>query len=327
VARVGVATLAIWALAAAPALAALPGAPTHVRVARPADVLPRSGARFEEWTVQLVDPRSRASLTFRVLRSADGNDARLLLFDRGRAIPVELGAYPARGRRTAWRLARGTAALVRRGRTWRLRVDDPGATVRIALRQALPGVRAERWRLGREAGQGALTMTWSTPVATSRASGSVRTSFGSRRLRGWRASIEHRWGFFGREWSAWDFETTAASHGRGRSAVILHGVDRTDFITGPGARDAFWLGLLVRATPRGTTWCRPRIKRTGWLVTIDGPAAAGRTVARCGRRRVTFRRTAESIEYRHGITWQENTARARSSPRGAAWLRSAGRIY
>jgi hypothetical protein len=327
--RAAAAVLAASGLVIAPGAAAQlrPGEPAHVRVARPADALPRSAARFEEWTVTLADPRSRGRITFRVVRTPDNRDAELIVSDGRESTLAELGAHPAPRRRLAWRLQDGTASLTRRAGGWRLRVDAPLGSARVDLRRARPGVTAGRWHLGREAGAGPLRLSWSAPVATSVVSGRVRALSRSVRLRRWRGSIEHRWGFFDHGWTAWDLETTAAVHGPGGSAWLLHGANRRDFLTGPGARDAFWLGVLVRVTRAGTRWCRPAMRRRSWLVGIDGPVAARRTRAACAGRTVRLRRLDETADYRGGINWQENTARAAAAPRGAAWIRYAARQW
>ena len=65
------------------------------------------------------------------------------------------------------------------------------------------------------------------------------------------------------------------------------GLDRTDTITGPGARDAQWHGLLARVGSRGVRVCRPRIDRRKWsLLYPEFTQWATRLRSRCGGQRL-----------------------------------------
>ena len=103
---------------------------------------------------------------------------------------------------------------------------------------------------------------------------------------------------------------------------MLLGLNRRDFLTGAGARDAFWLGLLVRTTARGTSFCRPRIVRRRWLVSIEGPLAVESVSASCGsRRRVRFTQmTTPRCPATPSASWAMSRAPAPSRPgrRGSA---------
>ena len=79
--RAVLAALVLVAATTADTAAALPpGAPRHLRTARAADAQPRAGAPAEDWTVELVDPRSKAYAALRVFRDPDqGRRARLEL--------------------------------------------------------------------------------------------------------------------------------------------------------------------------------------------------------------------------------------------------------
>ncbi len=314
-------------LAAEPALALQPGAPRDLRVARPSDALPRPSARFEEWSVQYVDPRSLARAAFRVVRSPEGgSEAQLVVHDREPVLQVAFPVAPAGRGRLAWSGPEGSARVVRRRDIWTVRLAFETASGVIRLRRARPGVTARRWRLGAEAGYAKqVSLSWSTPIVTSRVAGRIRAGDRSLRLRGWRASLEHRWGRFADDWRAWDHLSTAAVHTRGDSAWILHGMNRRDFVTGVGARDAFWLGVLVHATASRTTFCRPRIVRRGWVLGFSGPLRHERIRAACAGRHVRFRwRPAAHSAIRAGQAWFEDEARAVASPPGAAWMRYAG---
>jgi hypothetical protein len=144
------------------------------------------------------------------------------------------------------------------------------------------------------------------------------------RLRGWRGSLEHRWGTISRNWRAWDHAGTALAHTRGRSAWMLQGINRRDYLTGAGARDAFWLGLLVRVTPRRTSYCRPRVVRRGWSVSLDGPVAVRTISASCGGRRVRFRLIPDTSLPSNSFGRLGDESRALARPRGPAWIRYAG---
>jgi hypothetical protein len=292
-----------------------PGAPRQVRTARPADAQPRSGALMEDWALELVHPRSRAQIALRIFRSPDeGSGARLDLNHGGRALSTDDIAY--------------RPEIVHRGRSWTLRFSSPTSQGDVRLGRALPGITARRWRLGREAGFAEhVTLSWSTPVATSRAAGSVRIGDQTVDLRGWRGTLEHRWGTFSRQWRAWDHLGAGLIHARGGSAWMLQGLNRRDLLTGAGARDAFWLGLLVHVTPTGTSFCRPRIVRRRWLVSLDGPLAVASFRAACAGRRVRFRRLNGDIVLGSGFGELGEDARASARPRGPAWIRYAGHDY
>lgn len=307
--------LVLCAFAADPTMALQPGAPRHVRTARPADAAPRGGALMEDWTVELVDPRSRAQIALRVFRSPDeGMGARLDLNHGGRTLSTDDIAY--------------RPAISRGPRAWTIRFSSPTSEAEVRLGRPRPGVTAQRWRLGREAGfADHVTLNWSTLVATSRAAGSVQIGDKTVNFRGWRGSLEHRWGTFSHLWQAWDHLGAGLVHTRGGSAWMLHGLNRGDLLTGPGARDAFWLGLLVHVTPARTTFCRPRIVRRNWSVGLDGPLAVGSFRASCGGHRVRFRRLPGDIVLGNEFGELSEDARASARPRGAAWLRYGGHDY
>jgi hypothetical protein len=327
------AALIVLALCAVPASASaevLRG-PQDIRVARAADVLPRLSALYEEWRVTLVDPRSSSRAFFTVIRGVEGNQAELRVTPAGQySSMVEFGAVPTGRRKLAWKLnwdvQTGSAALRRVHGGWRLRVDGPRGKANVFLGRARPGVTARRWRLGQaSSGDGPVHLSWSTPVATSRASGEVRAADRSARVDGWRGTVEHRWGFFRHEFDVWNYETTAVAHGARSRAWVLHGLTHNAPPPNSDAEiDARWLGVLVRVTPRGTSWCRPRIVRRVWGISNARRIAAKRTVASCGSRRLALRRAwnvpsdITSIGDGHE---QGNWAPA-SSPQGApAWIR------
>jgi hypothetical protein len=310
--RAAIAALVLSAAAAEPAAALDPGAPRHVRTARAADMQPRTRALAEDWLLHLVDRHSAAHAGLRLFRSPDeGRGVRLELRRGGKVYVADDITY--------------APTIARTGPGWTIRFSSAGSDAEIRLAGAHPGVTAGTWLLGREAGFAEhVTMAWATPVATARVSGHLRVGTDTVDLRGWRGSLEHRWGTFSREWRAWDHAGTALVHTRGDSAWMLLGVNRRDFITGAGARDAFWLGLLVHTTPHGTSVCRPRIVRRRWFVSLEGPVAVGRIAATCGRRRVSFRLIPDTFLPGSSFGRLGDESRARAHPTGAAWIRYAG---
>ena len=61
-------------------------------------------------------------------------------------------------------------------------------------------------------------------------------------------------------------------------------------MTGDGARDAQWLGVLARVRPGRARVCRPRVIRRGWRYTWPGVAWwSTRPSFRCDRLRLKVR--------------------------------------
>jgi hypothetical protein len=309
------------------ALALQTGAPRDVRTARPADSLPRPSSRWEDWSVQVVDPRSSERLAIRIWRTPEeGSGVRIAAVEERRAVfPVELALASAAHRSLRWSGPDVAVRLSRRGTTWTLRVSSPDVSGVIRLRRARPGITAQRWHLGGEAGfANDVNVSWSTPVGTSRAAGRLRVRERTLDLRGWRATVEHRWGRFSGAWHAWANLTSAVVHTRGGGAWLLHGMNRRDFLTGLGARDAFWLGVLAHVTPSRTTFCRPRVVRTGWAYGARGPIWIRAIRAACGRTRVRFEGPRDGETGHGGSGWFESEWRTSATPRGAAWMRFGG---
>lgn len=316
-------------LGTAPLAEAKPGPPQSIRVARPVDALPRPSQLWEEWTVLLADPRSHRRVTFHVMRGSDGNEAKLLVYDGQYSATAERGAFPAPAGRAAWRLSPEDSASLRHGAGgWRLRVESADGSANIRLASPLPGVTAGRWRLGIDrTGVGPVHQSWSSPVASSRASGFARAHDRSARLDGWRGTVIHRWGYFSRNLSVWNHELTATSQ-RAGSGWLLFGLNRNNHPNETlRVRDRRWMGVLVRATPSGTGWCRPRITRRGWLYNPQGTFAADLTVARCGARRIAFTRPRGPADLRGQVGWEENTIWGTSKPRGTVLLRHVGIVF
>jgi hypothetical protein len=278
------------ALVLAPPAAAAPrGAPTKLRVAGAADHASRAGALSEDWTLRLADPRSAAWLEVSATRSPDERGVRLRGVDaNGRAIDDAFGAEPRASRR-ALDARSADGALAVRGAGRRVTLTGPAAAGSIRLVRTARGPAGLNWHLG-ETGRAPsfapkpITASWSMLIATSRAKGSVTLRDGRRlHLGGWRGSYEHGWGDILAGDEEWDYLDSAVVHGKPGRAWVVRGLNRADTVTGPGARDAQWLGLLARIDRGRVKICRPRIDRRGWLFTYPDYALWGsRLRARCG---------------------------------------------
>jgi hypothetical protein len=278
-------------LVAAPAAAAaVPrGAPSELRTARPADHVAHPGAWSEWWTLRAVHPRGRGRIEVRILREANLMGVRVLGDVADGPVDTGLGltAIVAGKRRLVGLGPEKTGIVVEPARAG-LIVNVAGSTIagRLRLRDARRGPAAFGWRLGtgvRDSGPTPVTLAWTVPVATSSISGTLVVG-GTRRieLRRWRASYEHGWGglVFFDPWETWDQYVV---HGRrAGEAWLVHGLNRVDTVSGPGARDAQWLGVLARVDRRGVRVCRPRVHRRRWNTTVDAQIWAGRLRAACG---------------------------------------------
>jgi len=287
------AALAALALAV-PAEAAQPlGAPESVRLARAADAHSRPAASTQWWQLAAVDPRSRAALRIRLWGG---------LTPRGVDVAVtplrwsgRLGEHlVAHGRRwPTWSGVDGTSALRRAGRRWRITMSGPRVSGRLTLTRPRRGPAGLRWRLGaepRQRGFEPVALSWSALAATSRLRGGLTVDGVPVRFDGWRASLEHVWGRFTLIDRAWEYGNSFIVHRRGGGAALAFGVNRTDTVTGPGARDGQWLGVLARVGRRRTRVCRPTVRRRDWAPTSIGWMPYARQLrARCGNLRIAFR--------------------------------------
>jgi hypothetical protein len=251
------------------AAAAPRGAPGTLRPARAADHAHHRGLS-EWWTLRLVRPARTGWLEVRAYRESNSRGLDVMGGDgEGEAVSERFAAplLTARAR-----------SLTAGGPDGRLQVRRGGRRIvltgRVQGRLKLTGIRrgvtATRWRLGEavrypSARWRPVTLSWSMLVATAKVHGTL-TLPGGRQLRldGWRASYEHGWGDILREDGAWSYWDQAIVHRRGGRAWIVFGLNRSDTVTGPGARDAQWLGLLARVGPHGTRICRPHVHRAGW---------------------------------------------------------------
>lgn len=294
------------ALTAPAAAAATPlGAPRTIRAAQPADHVDHPSALSEWWTLRMVDPRSRDWLEIRVERSY----VETYVWLRGRAgkggeiaANVRVDAPSATPTRLDARGPDGAIAVRGSGRRIAMRGKVRGA---LRLRDTALGPAAMGWRLGDGSGPGAIdrrtiTLNWAMPLATSTVDGRLRLDDGRRlRFRGWRASYEHGWGDMLAADDNRDYWDQVVVHDPGGGARVAYGLNRLDTVTGPGARDAQWLGVLARAAHGRLRVCRPRVRRAGWELADDDLAAwANRAAYRCGGVRLRVRDGAGLVDER-----------------------------
>jgi hypothetical protein len=113
----------------------------------------------------------------------------------------------------------------------------------------------------------------------------------------------------------WD-EYVVRRHG---ATWFAFGLNRADTVTGPGARDAAWLGVLARATRRGVTGCRPRIFRTHWTESVDRLSWAESARLRCRRLHAHFTSEGRGSRLLDVYFEAAGTARVGGRGRGIAW--------
>ena len=281
--------------AAAPADAARPlGAPAEVRLARAGDVHARPGAMTEWWELAAVEPRSGAAVRVRMARGHRLDGVDVSVTSLGRHYRLAQSVDPAQTRSPTSTGIEGTTTLQRSGRAWVLTMTGPLVSGRLTLTRVRRGPTALRWRLGEELRWPRfepVDMNWSAFVATSRVTGSLTVDGAPVRLDRWRGSLEHVWGRFTVDDRAWEFGNSWVVHQRGDGATLVFGVNRSDTMTGPGARDAQWLGVLARVRADRARVCRPTVRRRGW---VGGAPSwlpyATELRARCRGLRIAFRR-------------------------------------
>ena len=317
------------ALATAPAAspAARPiGAPEVVRLARAGDEHQRPRALTEWWELVALDPRTGTALRVRIARGHRVEGVEIIARSLNRV--MRLGQIPdtSRPRLVTATGVEGTTTLRRDGRGWRLALSGERVSGTLRLARVRRGPTGLHWRLGETTylrpRRKRVTLNWSSLVATSRVTGALTLEGRRLQLDGWHASLEHVWGRFTVEDPAWAHASTFVVHRRGGSAAIAFGLNRTDTMTGFGARDAQWLGVLARVGRRGARVCRPTVHRRRW--TYEGIAwhDYARTLrARCGGMRITFRAPGRDALYgSRGIGHYEYAwpARATGGGRGVA---------
>lgn len=317
-------------LAAAPGVAHAaqpPGAPV-LRVARPADQVDHPAVYQERWTVRMLDPRTDAMVELRFVRSPQGSG--LVVARRrpdgtqpGPAATVIDGRPTASARRLEVAGPQGRAAVTARTSGSTVAVATPDLGGSLTLDRVRPGPAALDARLG--AGRAIpeiprVWLSWAMPIARSRVRGTLAVGGETIRLDGWRATYEHWWGQLVLEERAYDLWDTWSVHRRDATWVAF-GLNRPDIVTGPGANDAMWLGVLARAGARGTSVCRPRIHRTKWILggRLGVPVVARRFDARCGRTRAVFRSDDRLRLFEPHFSWADAHGPATVDGRGDGW--------
>jgi hypothetical protein len=290
-----------WPAAAA---AATPiGAPAEVRVSRPADERPHPTARTEIWELFAVDPKTRRVLTVRLRRAPLLDTAEVTLGGGGgepRGADLGQTFQRATGPLVRFSGPGGTTTVSRRRGRISMTLTGSVVTGRLALQRARPGAFARGWSFGPavrgpEGRQVPTGMSLNVPVATSTLKGRVTVGGETVRLDGWRASLEHVWGSFDLEEGTWAYWDAYTVHTRGGGAWLAFGVNRSETLTGPGARDGQYLGVLTQVSPRGTRVCRPVVHRRRWTSGYFQTPYGRELRARCGGLRVTLRELDDKV--------------------------------
>jgi hypothetical protein len=198
---------------------------------------------------------------------------------------------------------KGAATLRRTENGWQVEIHDvPSLRGHLSL-VGRSGVTAGPWHLGWQYAPGVnrwehASLWWSAVVPAGRLDGWFESYDGYRvDFRGWRGNLGHTWGklvLYSRAYQHWDL---ASKHTGPRESWLLQGLEprpgRDTDTTWRRPRDRAWQGVLVHATARSVTVCRPRVTRRGWFTTYSsgwgtgGPYPA-RVTARCGSTSVTF---------------------------------------
>lgn len=292
---VGVGGAAATGAAPAPAsdAEAIPAGPadgTESAVAKPADDVAHPGSRTEWWYAHAMDPRTGRTIIVTFFTDP---------------LPATGGFwFDGAGGKTRWtglslpQEHEGPGVSLRAGgirydaaaKAWEVEQEASGYTVRLRFTDTVPGVTAGPVTYGDE------DMWWSAPVATGRADGEVILPSGERvEVRGWRAYHDHNWGRFDLQSDGYRGWEWAVVHEPGDRAALLGG------LTGADGR---FRGVLVRATPDGTTHCRPSLVLAGWTVS-DGHRFPQEVTARCPDARPVRFTVTEPYVVRlttHGLT-------------------------
>jgi hypothetical protein len=297
-----IAVVAAFLAAAAPAAAASSAPPVRPARASDAATRPFPASYTEWWRLHAVDPSSGRWLIVRV-QTFPTPTLEAVVFD-GKTSHGSYHPMLARGRTLL-----DVADLRRVRGGWHLSLSYPTSKAELTL-TGRPGITVGPWRLGRQPVNQTpapdfenASFRWSALVPAGRLDGWVDLDLFRLNVRGWRGYLDHTWGKLELEQPTYDHWDFAASHPRPGESWVLQGLEprpggsRRNPITG---NDRLWTGVLLHATPQGTTWCRPRVRRTGWFMAangFDGPFP-DRVTAACGRRKITFRRW--HADYRWG---------------------------
>jgi hypothetical protein len=273
--------------AVAPATDAVP-----VRGARVADAAPRE-AWVEWWRLHGIEPRTGRHFVVEIqTRGSSELELRMNLLDPG---PFEGASGADLVERREGTLL-DVASLTRGADGWRLVVDHRIGKARLRVR-GRPGVTVGPWRLGWHPVYNAdpprrerASLSWSALVPAGRVDGWVAWGDFRFDVTGWHAYLEHTWGRFRDFDGTWDHWDRVVSHRGPGESWVLQGLEVRPGgpMADPGPHDRLWRGVLVHATPRGITTCRPTVRRSGWWY-LNGPTNPSVIVATCNGRSITFR--------------------------------------
>jgi hypothetical protein len=280
----------LLAVLAPQAKAAPQGAPRSIGASSPADHADHPSAPHEWWSMRLVDPRSRAWVDVTVERELDVRGVRVVGVNAANQwVDEAFGTPEITADRTSLGAVGPDGRLAIRRRGGRLALTHPIVDGSLELRNVRRGPAARGWRFGEGpgiAGVGYRDVTldgWSMPIASATARGSLTVHGTPFDVRGWRASYQHGWGDILLGDRAWEFWDQLVVHAPRGVTYVAYGLNRLDTVTGPGARDAQWLGLLARVGPSGVRVCRPRVDRRMWaLLYPEFTRYAMRLRFRCG---------------------------------------------
>jgi hypothetical protein len=310
------------ALLAVPSGAAAAMAP-HLRPARPADIVMRPHSLSDVWTLRAQAPGSRDWVYVHWVReqypAEPGVHASYFHDDEETDGGAVIGTAEAtNGNRVRFASERETSSIALHGHGATLDFHGPYLSGRLRLSHALPGPAALGWRLT-SIQHGPMTLNWSAPIATAKVTGSLTLAHSRVSLNGWRATLDHRWGRFLEDWDGWRHWETATIQMRG-GALLLFGLTPAALATGPGARDAQWLGVLARTTPRGTHMCRPALRRRYWVLGDHFlPTYSERVSATCDHIRVQLR-DAGDVRTEGDELWSGRLTRALAGDRVRALI-------
>lgn len=350
----GMRSVRVWILTAALLLAAAetaaaatpPGVAKAIRPARLADHAARATVPAEWWTLRAIHPRTRKAFQVQVHRRQGWTSAWLATSVLDDPIGEDLtiggpgsevdGSVSATARRLTVTAPRISVRIDLGRREVRAEVQTPHTRGRMTLRRLVRGPAA----LGFEIGTAGLLdpaaapneLSWSVPVATSTARGAIDFNGTKIDVDGWRGSYEHGWGGIYPGSDGWDLWDSYIVHRRRGVAWIVFGLNRWDTVVGPGARDAMWIGMLARATPRGVRACRPAIHRRDWqsMSIIERYASYAPTLrARCRGLRARFldRLSEDGLGRPQGLFDFAFGRPATVNGRGAGWAEHRGNVF
>jgi hypothetical protein len=337
--------LLLAATEAAPA-ATPPGVAKTIRPARLADHAARATMPAEWWTLRAIDPRTRKAFHVQVDRRPGrtsvwvatsvvddplGEDLTVI----GSGSEVD-GSVNATARRLTATAPGISVRIDLERRELRAELQTPHSSGRITLSRLTRGPAA----LGFDIGTAGLLdpsvapteLSWSVPIATSTARGAIDFAGTKIDVDGWRGSYEHGWGEVYPGSDGWDLWDSYIVHRRRGVAWIVFGLNRWDTVAGAGARDAMWIGMLARATPRGLRACRPAIHRRDWQTTsvIERYTSYAPTLrARCRGLRATFldRLSERGLGRPEGLSDFAFGRPATVNGRGAGWAEHRGNAF